>query len=170
MLYSYVSGCPRQNVADCLSAVAQQYIVNTAMWRIIANLLALEPVMPIYEYQCPECANIFEEWAKASAMQEVMPCPLCQTPSERIISHTAFVLKGGGWYVTDYGYRKNISEDSSAAASAGSAAAVPPAHEASDTNTAAPEKKAAPATPAPATPASDSSGAASPSSTVKAVS
>ncbi|MEG2172280.1 MAG: zinc ribbon domain-containing protein [Desulfovibrionaceae bacterium] len=81
--------------------------------------------MPIYEYQCPECANIFEEWSKASEMKEVMPCPLCQTPSERIISHTAFVLKGGGWYVTDYGYRKNISEDSATAGSAGSAAAVP---------------------------------------------
>lgn len=81
--------------------------------------------MPIYEYQCPECSNIFEEWAKASEMQEIAPCPLCHTPSERIISHTAFVLKGGGWYVTDYGYRKNISEDSAAASHAGASPAIP---------------------------------------------
>lgn len=85
-----------------------------------------EFAMPIYEYHCPECDTIFEEWAKASEMKEVAPCPQCQTSAERIISHTAFVLKGGGWYVTDYGYRKNISEDSAAAGSAGSAA-VPPA-------------------------------------------
>lgn len=113
----------------------------------------LEPVMPIYEYQCPECANIFEEWAKASEMKEVAPCPLCQTPSERIISHTAFVLKGGGWYVTDYGYRKNISEGSSEAATAGSAAAVLP-HDASG-NPAAPASETA-------KPAADSSSPTTP--------
>lgn len=101
-----------------------------------------EYVMPIYEYQCPECANIFEEWAKASEMQEQAPCPLCQTPSERIISHTAFVLKGGGWYVTDYGYRKNISEDSAAAGSAGSAAQVPAAAANASTDKASTDKAA----------------------------
>ena len=38
------------------------------------------------------------------------PCPDCGTPSPRLISHTSFVLKGGGWYVTDYGYRKGVNE------------------------------------------------------------
>lgn len=115
--------------------------------------------MPIYEYQCPECANIFEEWAKASEMKDVAPCPLCQTPSERIISHTAFVLKGGGWYVTDYGYRKNISEGSATEGAAGSAAPVPAAAVAPSESTHAtgaqesPAPKAeSPAAAAPATP------------------
>ena len=75
--------------------------------------------MPIYEYQCPKCGNVFEEWAKASEAHKEEPCPKCGTPSPRIISRTSFVLKGDGWYVSDYGYRKGITEDG------GSGAAVP---------------------------------------------
>lgn len=127
-----------------------------------------EYVMPIYEYQCPECANIFEEWAKASEMQEQAPCPLCQTPSERIISHTAFVLKGGGWYVTDYGYRKNISEDSAAAGSAGSAAQVPAAAASSSatdkTDSSKDSASPAPKADSPAAPAASTAAAPAPSS------
>ncbi|WP_029897101.1 FmdB family zinc ribbon protein [Desulfohalovibrio reitneri] len=64
--------------------------------------------MPIYEYQCPDCENIFEEWQK-SVEAEVAPCPDCQTESPRIISNTSFVLKGSGWYVTDYCQGKSSS-------------------------------------------------------------
>ena len=75
--------------------------------------------MPIYEYQCPKCGNIFEEWAKASEAHKEEPCPQCGALSPRIISRTSFVLKGDGWYVSDYGYRKGITEDG------GGGAAVP---------------------------------------------
>lgn len=68
--------------------------------------------MPIYEYQCPKCGNVFEEWGKASESHKEEACPVCGTPSPRIISRTSFILKGDGWYVSDYGYRKGISEDS----------------------------------------------------------
>lgn len=57
--------------------------------------------MPIYEYRCLECAQIFEEWQKDFADRQ-MPCPVCGGSSERLISNTAFHLKGSGWYVTDY--------------------------------------------------------------------
>ena len=73
--------------------------------------------MPIYEYQCPKCGNVFEEWAKASESHKEEPCPKCGTPSPRIISRTSFVLKGDGWYVSDYGYRKGITEDGGSGAS-----------------------------------------------------
>ena len=73
--------------------------------------------MPIYEYQCPRCGNIFEEWAKASEAHKEEPCPQCGALSPRIISRTSFVLKGDGWYVSDYGYRKGITEDGGAGAS-----------------------------------------------------
>lgn len=72
--------------------------------------------MPIYEYQCPKCGNIFEEWAKASESHKEEPCPQCGALSPRIISRTSFVLKGDGWYVSDYGYRKGITEDGGAGA------------------------------------------------------
>ena len=84
-------------------------------------------IMPIYEYACPTCRNVFEKWLKLSETTENAPCPKCGEPARRIISHTAFVLKGGGWYVTDYGYRKGASEDgmgNEAATSSASPAAV----------------------------------------------
>lgn len=68
--------------------------------------------MPIYEYKCPKCGNVFEEWGKASESHREEACPVCGTPSPRIMSRTSFVLKGDGWYVSDYGYRKGITEDS----------------------------------------------------------
>ena len=76
--------------------------------------------MPIYEYQCPKCHSIFEEWVKVSEAHGEEPCPDCGTLSPRLISHTSFVLKGGGWYVTDYGYRKGVKDEDSAPSSSGS--------------------------------------------------
>jgi len=70
--------------------------------------------MPIYEYACSNCRNVFEKWLKLSETTESAPCPKCGGPAQHIISHTAFVLKGGGWYVTDYGYRKGAREDGTA--------------------------------------------------------
>ncbi len=69
--------------------------------------------MPIYEYQCPECNNIFEEWLNISQATQNSPCPKCNAQASRIISNTAFVLKGGGWYVTEYGNRKNTNNGAS---------------------------------------------------------
>lgn len=77
-------------------------------------------VMPIYEYECSKCHHIFEEWVKTSEARDACACPECGAPAEHIISNTAFVLKGGGWYVTDYGYRKGVSENGDGASSASS--------------------------------------------------
>ena len=57
--------------------------------------------MPIYEYRCPDCKQIFEEWQRDYEEHEVM-CPVCGSKAERLISHTSFILKGTGWYATDY--------------------------------------------------------------------
>ncbi len=61
--------------------------------------------MPIYEYQCPNCHTVFEEWLK-SVDESDKPCPKCHTASPHIVSQTSFALKGEGWYVTEYGNRK----------------------------------------------------------------
>lgn len=74
--------------------------------------------MPIYEYKCPKCGRVFEEWVKASEANKEEPCPDCGTSSKRIMSRTSFVLKGDGWYVSDYGYRKGITDDGGAGAEA----------------------------------------------------
>jgi len=57
--------------------------------------------MPIYEYRCNDCQQVFEEWQKGFEDRE-MVCPVCGGASSRLISSSAFVLKGSGWYVTDY--------------------------------------------------------------------
>ena len=77
----------------------------------------MENIMPIYEYMCRNCQHVFEKWLKVSETTENAPCPNCGSQAQHIISNTAFVLKGGGWYVTDYGYRKGANEDGQAAAS-----------------------------------------------------
>ena len=83
--------------------------------------------MPIYEYQCPKCQHTFEEWVKASESHGQEPCPKCGEPSPRIMSHTSFVLKGGGWYVSDYGYRKGVTEEGGSASSGASGGSPAPA-------------------------------------------
>jgi putative FmdB family regulatory protein len=64
--------------------------------------------MPIYEYRCKECHQLFEKWRKQVEDESVVHnCPICKGSAERLISHTTFALKGGGWYVTEYGSKKN---------------------------------------------------------------
>ena len=57
--------------------------------------------MPVYEYQCKDCGHIFEEWQKNFEDHE-LKCPICTGLSKRVISHSGFILKGSGWYATDY--------------------------------------------------------------------
>lgn len=56
--------------------------------------------MPIYEYVCPTCGE-FELMQKIT---EPVPavCPRGHAGVERKISVTGFILKGSGWYITDY--------------------------------------------------------------------
>ena len=129
--------------------------------------------MPIYEYHCEDCQQLFEHWQKTYDPQETIDCPICKGTGHKVISNTSFVLKGGGWYVTDYGNRKNdgtkeaASSDGTVAADAAPAAAAPVSSSgnsaagtaASATSTAASPAKAA--TPAPSPASSPAAGSAS---------
>lgn len=57
--------------------------------------------MPIYEYCCEDCRQIFEEWQKDFQDRDKV-CPVCGGTAQRLISTTSFVLKGGGWYASGY--------------------------------------------------------------------
>lgn len=57
--------------------------------------------MPIYEYTCEDCHQIFEEWQK-DFQDRPKTCPVCGGSAHRLISSTSFVLKGGGWYASGY--------------------------------------------------------------------
>jgi putative FmdB family regulatory protein len=57
--------------------------------------------MPIYEYQCDECGKQYEVMQKFSD-EPLHTCPECGGALHKLISQTSFVLKGTGWYLTDY--------------------------------------------------------------------
>lgn len=57
--------------------------------------------MPIYEYKCTACGHQLETIQKFSD-EPLKECPDChQSALQKLISNSAFHLKGGGWYVTD---------------------------------------------------------------------
>ena len=58
--------------------------------------------MPIYEYACASCDHHLEALQKISEDPLVF-CPECGEESLRkMVSAAAFVLKGSGWYETDF--------------------------------------------------------------------
>jgi putative FmdB family regulatory protein len=57
--------------------------------------------MPIYEYQCESCNRRFEVMQRMTEPL-LATCEKCGGHVRRLISQTSFVLKGSGWYVTDY--------------------------------------------------------------------
>ena len=70
--------------------------------------------MPIYEYECQACQHRFEEWQKMSD-KPVRVCPKCKARKvEKLISHTSFQLKGGGWGSDLYASQKPGAATSSA--------------------------------------------------------
>ena len=69
--------------------------------------------MPIYEYECGSCQHRLEIMQKISD-ERLRECPQCHRPDlKKLVSATAFRLKGGGWYETDFktGDKKNLSGD-----------------------------------------------------------
>src|SRR5216683_666483 len=56
--------------------------------------------MPIYEYKCKKC-GVFEamQGIKESPLRK---CPTCKGKVERQMSIGSFILKGSGWYASDY--------------------------------------------------------------------
>jgi len=66
--------------------------------------------MPLYEYKCASCGDVFEVIQKFSD-EPLHEHPGCGGPVERLISVSALKFKGSGWYVNDYG--KNGSSTSS---------------------------------------------------------
>jgi putative FmdB family regulatory protein len=111
--------------------------------------------MPIYEYECDKCGAVFE------AMQTISAKPLktcnglgCDDKDNgkvrRLVSASGFILKGSGWYTSEYpsearkqGWEKDSKQGK---ADAGTPVAPAPAAEASPAKTPAPEAPA----PAPA--------------------
>ena len=57
--------------------------------------------MPTYEYQCQQCRRTFEVRQRITE-EPLKRCEVCGGPLQRLLSPAPFILKGEGWYVTDY--------------------------------------------------------------------
>jgi putative FmdB family regulatory protein len=86
--------------------------------------------MPIYEYRCLDCGHQFELMQKFSD-PPAETCTSCAGTVQKLISRSAFHLKGSGWYVTDYG--RNGSANGKAAGKEGSEDSSQSSSESSDT-------------------------------------
>lgn len=80
--------------------------------------------MPLYEYQCKACDHKFELRQKFSD-EPAKECPRCGGEVAKLISSSAFTLKGGGWYAEGYGSKKG--GDAPACPSGGNCAGCPSA-------------------------------------------
>ncbi len=68
--------------------------------------------MPLYEYKCARCGDVFE------ALQSFSAPPLtvhegCGGEVERLISTPSFQFKGSGFYITDYGKKGSSAANGS---------------------------------------------------------
>jgi len=96
--------------------------------------------MPLYEYECQACHHRLEVQQRL-ADAPLVKCPSCgKDQLEKVISATAFVLKGGGWYKDLYSSTKPAAPSADAAPSSG-----------------ADSSSSSPSAPAPAAPAASSS-------------
>lgn len=94
--------------------------------------------MPIYEYECKACGAVQELMQK---MDEPPPphCAKCaEGPLVKLMSRTAYVLKGSGWYVSDFrggnkGGADKKSDDKSSGDTSAAADAKPATSEKKDT-------------------------------------
>jgi len=57
--------------------------------------------VPTYEYECGACHRTFEIRQRISE-PPLTTCDVCGGPVHRLLSAAPFILKGEGWYVTDY--------------------------------------------------------------------
>ncbi len=58
--------------------------------------------MPIYEYKCEDCGHELEVIQKFSD-DPLSECPKCKKRAlKKLLSASAFHLKGTGWYETDF--------------------------------------------------------------------
>lgn len=66
--------------------------------------------MPIYEYECEGCGRVEEAFQKISD-KPLRRCGHCSGKLHKLISQSAFHLKGTGWYVTDYTNKGKAKKD-----------------------------------------------------------
>ena len=119
--------------------------------------------MPTYEYGCSKCGREFEVRQRISEAPLTV-CETCGGALKRLLSAAPFILKGKGWYVTDYpseSRKKAMESEKGAGTAAKKEATTKEATTSSDTSS----PSTSPATSAPTTSTSSAAAPAKSSST-----
>jgi putative FmdB family regulatory protein len=84
--------------------------------------------VPTYEYECDACHRVFEVRQRITE-DPLKTCDACGGAVHRLLSAAPFILKGEGWYVTDYPSesRKKALDSEKSSSSSSSAASDKPA-------------------------------------------
>ena len=81
--------------------------------------------MPLYEYKCENCGEVFEVRQNFSD-EPVAVHEKCGGRVNRLISTSAFNFKGSGWYATDYAKGGNSSKKTESESSSSTESAAKP--------------------------------------------
>lgn len=116
--------------------------------------------MPTYEYECQSCRRVFEIRQRISE-PPLATCQECGGPVKRLLSPATFILKGGGWYVTDYPSeaRKQAMKAESAKADSPKADSGSSSSKTESSTAGSPAPASSPPASKPSEPTSSSSGA-----------
>ena len=82
--------------------------------------------MPIREYKCKDCGN-YVEVIQGINEKPLEKCEKCGGKLEKLISNSSFVLKGSGWYKTDYASSGSSASGSKSKKTADESKAASPA-------------------------------------------
>ena len=113
--------------------------------------------MPTYEYGCSKCGREFEVRQRISEAPLTV-CEACGGALKRLLSAAPFILKGEGWYVTDYPSesRKKAMESEKGAGTAAKKEAT------TSSDTSSPPTSPSTSTPTISTPTTSTSSGAAP--------
>jgi len=114
--------------------------------------------MPTYEYECRKCRRVFEIRQRISE-PALTVCEVCGGEVRRLLSAAPFILKGEGWYVTDYPSesRKKAQQSEKSSDKAADKAGDKPAEKPADKPADKPAAKSDTTASAPASPPKTSS-------------
>ena len=82
--------------------------------------------MPMREYKCKDCGN-YVEVIQGINEKPLEKCEKCGGKLEKLISNSSFVLKGSGWYKTDYASSGSSASGSKSKKTADESKAASPA-------------------------------------------
>jgi putative FmdB family regulatory protein len=114
-------------LGECYTPRCDGIVETVAEQGAKAPFLLGETPLPTYDYRCDRCERTFEVRQRISE-DPLTTCERCGGPIHRLLAAAPFILKGGGWYVTDYpseGRKKGMEAEKKSSAETSPSPAAP---------------------------------------------